>query len=43
MTRPVGLHSKSGPPAFLVVHLDSLNLSPRALIGLIWGSSASSN
>jgi hypothetical protein len=38
--RPFGLRPKSRPAALLVVHLDALNFTPRALPGPILGSNA---
>ena len=39
-SRPFGLRPKYGQSALLVVHLESLNFSPRALPGRFWGSNA---
>jgi hypothetical protein len=38
--RSSGLRPKAGHSALLVVRLESLNVSSRALPGLLWGSSA---
>jgi hypothetical protein len=38
--RPFGLRPKSRPAALLVVHLDALNLTPRAWLVSILGSNA---
>jgi hypothetical protein len=38
--RPFGLHPKAGHSALLVVRSESLNVSPRALPGPLWGGNA---